>query len=175
MSDPPASDPASTGARILRIGVTGHRSFADHDQVAESVTSVLDRLLEGGADPVVVTSLAEGADRFVAEMVVSRSGSLEVILPLEVADYERDFGTESSRSEFTGLLAWASTVSIVDPPDETREGAYEAAGHAMVQRSDVVIALWDGTPARGRGGTAEIIQYALDHDVMVEIVLVERS
>jgi hypothetical protein len=42
----------------------------------------------------------------------------------------------------------------------TREQAYELAGRAIVDRSDVMIVVWDGQPARGRGGTAEIYSYA---------------
>ena len=32
----------------------------------------------------------------------------------------------------------------------------------MVDRCDVLIAVWDGEPARGPGGTAEIVAYALE-------------
>ncbi|HXO24414.1 MAG TPA: hypothetical protein VN870_07535, partial [Streptosporangiaceae bacterium] len=42
----------------------------------------------------------------------------------------------------------------------SREQAYELAGRAVVDRSDVLIAVWDGGPAAGRGGTAEIYVYA---------------
>ena len=45
-------------------------------------------------------------------------------------------------------------------PQPTREDAYLAAGHAVVDDADVVLALWDGRPARGRGGTAEVVEYA---------------
>jgi len=45
----------------------------------------------------------------------------------------------------------------------------------MVATSDVVIALWDGAPARGRGGTAEMIDQALELGVAVEVVLVNRE
>ena len=32
-----------------------------------------------------------------------------------------------------------------------------AAGHAVLEQSDVLIAVWDGAPARGRGGTAAMV------------------
>jgi hypothetical protein len=70
----------------------------------------------------------------------------------------------------------ASSVTVVPQvAGEAREDAYARAGHAIVDASDVLVALWDGKPARGRGGTAEIVQYALDHDVLVEMILVERD
>jgi hypothetical protein len=42
----------------------------------------------------------------------------------------------------------------------SREDAYERAGRYVVDRSDAIIALWDGEPARGQGGTAAIVAYA---------------
>ena len=43
---------------------------------------------------------------------------------------------------------------------ETREKAYERVGRYVVDRCDVLIALWDGERSRGHGGTAEIVDYA---------------
>ncbi|HRE00082.1 MAG TPA: hypothetical protein PLV68_02215, partial [Ilumatobacteraceae bacterium] len=52
----------------LCIGVTGHRTYLDPDQVQACVDAVLDRLWPAldaadAASVVVVSSLAEGADR----------------------------------------------------------------------------------------------------------------
>lgn len=41
-----------------------------------------------------------------------------------------------------------------------RKSAYLNAGNYVVDNCDVLIALWDGQPSRGRGGTAEIVDYA---------------
>ena len=35
-----------------------------------------------------------------------------------------------------------------------------AAGRLLVERSDRLIAVWDGLPARGPGGTADVVAYA---------------
>ncbi len=45
----------------------------------------------------------------------------------------------------------------------------------IVDRSDVVLALWDGQAARGRGGTAEIVSYAEQQGVPVLRVGIEHS
>ena len=45
-------------------------------------------------------------------------------------------------------------------PARTREEAYLAAGLGVLDRSDALLALWDGEPARGRGGTAEVVAEA---------------
>ncbi|MCU1393422.1 MAG: hypothetical protein JWM34_1850 [Ilumatobacteraceae bacterium] len=162
---------------MTRIGVSGHRSYRDEAAVASMTESVLDRVLANDAAPVVLSNLATGADQLVAELVLNRDGArLDVVLPLPVDDYGDDFGSALSRHQFDALLERASTVTVIEQiPGESREAAYERAGQAIVDTCDVLVALWDGAPARGRGGTAEMVQYAIDHDVMVEVVLVERD
>ena len=59
------------------------------------------------------------------------------------------------------LLSRATSIRYL-PPTETRAEAYEQVGRYIVDQCDVLIALWDGKPAAGRGGTAEIVQYARD-------------
>lgn len=161
----------------VRIGVTGHRHYDDDALVREMTNHVLDRLLSDGNPVTVVSSLAEGGDRLVAELCLARPDSaLEVILPLPREDFSHDFATAESRDAFDALLARAESVAVVAQHcGDTREDAYERAGRAVVDAVGVVVALWDGSPARGLGGTAEIIQFALDRDVLVEVVLVTRS
>ena len=48
------------------------------------------------------------------------------------------------------------------PHAPTREAAYEQAGHWIVENSHALVALWDGEPARGQGGTAEIVAYTVE-------------
>ncbi|MCU1397639.1 MAG: hypothetical protein JWN62_748 [Acidimicrobiales bacterium] len=162
---------------MTRVGVSGHRSYNDAEVVAAMTDTVLERVLRGQATPTVVSNLAEGADQLVAELVLNRPGAvLEVVLPLPIDDYDNDFVSSDTRRRFDALLAKASSVIVIDQVHgEARESAYERAGHAIVDSCDVLVALWDGLPARGRGGTAEMVQYAIDHDVIVEVVLVERD
>jgi hypothetical protein len=115
---------------------------------------------------VIVSPLAEGADRLVAKEVLAWRGTrqvgpatLEVLLPLPEDSYLNDFQTSQSKEEFWKLRALARTVQAIDPP-MPRPAAYEAVGRAVVDACDVLIALWDGKPSRGQGGTAEIVDYA---------------
>ncbi|MEJ7833347.1 MAG: hypothetical protein WKF79_10550 [Nocardioides sp.] len=167
-------------ASALRVGVSGHRALADPAAVAHDVDLVIDRLLpdHDGGVIVSVSSLAEGADRIVAARVLARAGGrLEVILPLAVDDYIMDFADDSSRREFHDLLASAEhcQVAPADPADSSREAAYARAGTAVLDACDVLLALWDGGPARGRGGTAEVVAVARKRGRPVEIVSVRRS
>ena len=156
---------------VVRLGVTGHRAFDDDvDEVASAVDLVLDRV---GGPLEVRSSLAEGADRLVVERALRRAGTrLVAVLPLEPDDYAADF--DGTADAFRHLLDLAVEVEVV-APQSTREAAYERAGHVVVDGSDVLVALWDGAASRGRGGTAEIVEYARAAGVAVEVVRVGRS
>lgn len=169
-----------TPARLV-VGVTGHRRLADRDRVAAEIDAVLDRITslprgewalretEGSRSRstpqaalrlVALSPLAEGADRLVAERVLAREGAeLEAVLPMDEADYERDFADDASRSEFRSLLARAEAIHRL-PASTNREEAYAAAGRFVVDRCDVLIAIWNGRLANGHGGTADIVAYA---------------
>lgn len=154
----------------LRIGVTGHRRLDDERTLRQSVRGVLARL-DGilSHTPhtfVVVSPLAEGTDRLVVQEVLAwppawEGGKprLEAVLPLPPADYVQDFGTEESRDEFQSLLSRAASVHLLCEA-ASRTDAYQQAGRHVVQNCDVLIAIWDGGPARGKGGSAEIVEYA---------------
>ncbi len=166
----------------LRIGVTGHRQLPtgiDWDKrIADALRLIEARLAPAGDTPLawlVISSLAEGADRLVAEAVLARPGSLlEVPLPLSTDDYQTDFKSDESRAEFTELYGQASLVTHA-PSFESRESAYEWAGLAMVGRSDIVIAIWDGLRSRGVGGTADIVDLARRHGRPVVHIPTGRS
>ncbi len=157
----------------LVVGVTGHRRLADPVGLAARVDAVLDVILReapGEARLIVLSPLAEGADRLVAERVLARPGAeLEAVLPMRESDYEADFANESSKAEFRSLLARAKTVHRL-PPLENREEAYAAAGRLVVDRCDILIAIWDGRLAEGPGGTAEIVAYARSRSRRILIV-----
>jgi hypothetical protein len=168
-------EPPAPG-RVLRVGVTGHRALADEAGAAAAVRSVLDRLRKGagGAALVVVSPLAEGADRLVAQAALDEPGArLVATLPLPPAEYVKDFATPGSRSEFEALLSQADETIVV-PEESTRPHAYSAVGHWVLDHCDVLLALWDGGPARGRGGTAEIVAEARRRGIPVEVVDVTR-
>ena len=52
-------------------------------------------------------------------------------------------------------------------PTKTRDKAYEQAGRYVADRSDALIALWDGEEPRGQGGTEEIVAYAQENGVPI--------
>lgn len=156
-----SSIPGQT-SNTVRVGVSGHRFFARPDLIAAGVDRAVDKIEKSfpGRSLAVVSSLAEGADRLVANRVLNRkSAALIAVLPLAQEDYLTDFSSEQSKREFLELLRHAATV-IDLPAKPSREQAYRAAGEAIIKQIDVLIAVWDGRAAQGPGGTGEIVARA---------------
>jgi hypothetical protein len=151
---------AESGAQgELRIGVTGHRVLAEVPRVLAGVEAALDRIEAAfpGRALVVVSCLAEGADRLVAEAVLRRPGArLVAVLPMPRGELVADFATPESRAEFEALLARAAEV-VELPARTTRDEAYAAANEWMLDNVDVLVAVWDGVGARAQGGTTEVV------------------
>jgi hypothetical protein len=163
--------------RPLRIGVSGHRFLAEIDRIDTGVDEALSRIK--AAFPrrplVVVSSLAEGADRVVARRIFARcpDAGLLVALPMPKREYLEDFSSAGSREEFESLFARATCVVEAQAQvggekpseshraaDERRHASYEAAGSFVVDHCDALIAVWDGRRAQGRGGTADVVAHA---------------
>jgi hypothetical protein len=155
-------------ARVV-IGVTGHRKLGGQSRLIEQITETIENIRQIVPSlpktPLVLTilsSLAEGADRLVVkEALKLPDTALEAVLPMPKDDYVRDFATSKSREEFEGLASRAVSVRVLPSRDDRNE-AYEQAGRYIVDQCDVLIALWNGEPAAGRGGTGEIVRYARD-------------
>jgi hypothetical protein len=103
--------------------------------------------------------LAEGADRLVAEEATKVSANLYAPLPFAQVDYEKDF--PHSLQEFRNLAAQADVLELdgargnLESPE-----SYLEVGRFVVRNCDVLIAIWDGERANGRGGTADIAQFS---------------
>lgn len=144
----------------MKVGITGHQRLDDPTDW-KWVEQELNIVLEELAAPVVgITSLAIGADQLFARAVLNHGGVLEVIVPFE--GYERIFEDEAAKREYDRLLRSARRVEVLKRSG-TDEEAYFAAGRLLADRSDIVIAVWNGKPAKGLGGTADIVGYARAH------------
>ncbi|WP_430783824.1 hypothetical protein [Actinoplanes sp. G11-F43] len=136
---------------MTRIGVTGHIHLEPlaHRLIRDELVRVL------SAHPRVhgVTCLAEGADQLFARAVRECGGTFEVILPVPLSAGPAEMPP-------AGLLGQARRVSRIAVGGPV-EAAYEAASRAVVDRTDILIAVWDGEVCGARGGTAETVAWAL--------------
>jgi hypothetical protein len=158
----------------LRLGVTGHRNLTEDPALARQIDRAIDLAIAmlGSPDPSrirlrVISPLGEGADRLVARAVLRRPGAtLEAALPLPVERYLQDFPAQVSRDEFFDLLRLADTVGTL-PAVPDPKVAYQRVGQYVLDRCDILIALWDGLPPRGKGGTAGVVYRARARGVPV--------
>lgn len=158
---------------MFKIAVTGHRMnrISNDTEVAlvGLVVECLSRIKVSCIEPIqVLSALAEGADRIVVEAALQIGVPFSVVLPFPPNTYEADFETSASKERFYFLLKHAQTVEFLsERPRSARSQGYRSVGDALLKNIDALIAIWDGEPARGKGGTAEVVQKALDAGVPV--------
>ncbi|MGZ9930108.1 hypothetical protein ACXNSR_09450 [Streptomyces sp. NC-S4] len=141
---------------MKRIGVTGHRAIPD--SVLGHVEDGLRAVLAGHEGPLeAFSSLAEGADQLFAAIALENGADLTVVIPS--GDYEDAFEGAEALARYRGLKNRATQEVRMDFARSTDE-AYYAAGTYIADSCDRIVAVWDGQPARGHGGTAEIVAYA---------------
>ncbi len=61
----------------------------------------------------------------------------------------------------------AAAGVVVLPATEDRNEAYAQVGLHVLDASNVIIVIWDGRPSQGEGGTADIVQRALDRGMPI--------
>jgi hypothetical protein len=165
----------SSGAAI--VGITGHRHLADPEDIAYRIQQALDAVeREFRVHRIeLLSALAEGADRLVAQAVSGRQGgALVAVLPLPVAEYLQDFDEPESQQEFKSLLDSAERTIHIESPGRRKE-AYLAAGVYILDHCQVLLAVWDGKPARGVGGTADIVGRARRQGLPLILIHSERK
>lgn len=154
----------------MRIGFSGHRPNRlkiGAAQLSELLREVLSAIAGGAraSDPdapvVALSALAEGADRVFAEVALSLGYSLHALLPFPSADYETTFADPTTTASYRRLLGGAATLIELPGTLALSTAAYEAVGRATVDACELFLTVWDGEAAAGRGGTTEIIAYAL--------------
>lgn len=139
----------------VMIGITGHQALSPATR--NLIRNAVSGELGGMRNFTVITSLAAGADQICAETALQAGGRLLVITPAR--DYIESFGDSVDLENYQRLLARADevvTLSFIKPSEQ----AYWAAGQEIVHRAELILAIWDGKPAGGLGGTADVVQYA---------------
>lgn len=140
---------------MKRIGVTGHRSIP-HEARAHVLEGLRAALCGHEGSLEALSSLAVGADQLFADLALAHGAELTVVIPS--GDYEAGFD-ERELVRYRKLKARAAREVLLDFPHSTDE-AYYAAGTYIADHCDRLIAVWDGRPARGLGGTGDIVTYA---------------
>ncbi len=153
-----------------RVAFTGHRPdklggdrAAIKRRIAEALTAV--RLTAGGSG-TVATGFAEGADRLAADVALDTGWRIAAVSPMAPDEYEMDFAESASRQNYRDWLEAVDdnielNVSRAAPDDAA---PYAALAGWLADWADVVVAVWDGAPAAGPGGVADVVARALEAD-----------
>jgi hypothetical protein len=175
----------------LRVGVTGHRDMPETNAPAlqaavGNALMVIDRTLRAIAQrqdvgklyaptpPVIrlVSPLAEGADRLLAQVAIAHGWQLAVPMPFTRDEYEKDF--PASTQVFAELLAHAGAEAVeLDGSRDAENQAYLAVGRFVLGNSDVLIAVWNGKDAKGVGGTGQIATEA--HGAGIPVIHIDTA
>ena len=162
----------------MRIGVTGHRPNrlkVPETQLRMQVRAVLKRLMKiarsdapaGAACLEVISPLAEGCDRIVAHEALALGQQLTAVIPFARRDYEKTFSAPDAPAEFRALWNAARRKIDIKGNPKRQRAAYLAVGNVTVARADIILTIWDGKAAAGRGGTPEILQTAIDFGIPI--------
>jgi hypothetical protein len=155
----------------MRIAITGHRGLpAATERLVD--TAIREQLAAyASSDLVGISNLADGADQLFAQAVLDSGGQLEVIVP---ATQYRDGLPESAHAAYDSLLSKAAKVDHLDRIESTEQAHMEASS-VMLARADQLFAVWDGQPARGYGGTADVVAEARKRGVPVTVIWPEGA
>lgn len=150
-----------------RMGITGHSNLTARSVplVAEAIRTVLAR--KNAAELVGVSCLARGADQVFAREVLDAGGVLEVVLP--ATDYRERKVKPDNAADFDELIGKATEVHVM-PFAESNRDAYMAASEHVLATVDAIVAVWDGQPSGGHGGTGDVVAAAHERGIPVTVV-----
>jgi hypothetical protein len=155
---------------MSRVAVSGHRNLPEGtvQLVDQAIRAALS---ECAAKVTGLSCLADGADQIFGRAVLDLGGDIEAVIP---AGRYRDELPWQAHAEYDRLLAKAATVHRLPFTESTPE-AHMAASKLMISEADELYAVWDGKPARGYGGTADVVAYARERSMPVLVIWPEGA
>lgn len=152
-------EPAVRLPAILALGFTGHRNLSNETRSREAIRKTLVEWKSKAAGTVYgVSSAAAGGDLLFAETCLELHLPIRIFLPMPKEQFRADFD-EPSWLRAEAVMANALSVEVAGAGEKVTERYYEC-GIETVQQSQMLIALWDGGPSQGLGGTADMVHYA---------------
>jgi hypothetical protein len=147
--------------KTFSIGIAGHRNIANAKTAAfvfENCFDVLKRLKREHKDVVALSALAEGADTLFGEAAVALNIPLRIVRPFR--QYASDFTSPSAKRRYHRLRSRAYRESKLAYTGRS-DAAYLEGMYWIVDNSDLVVAVWDGSSSRGSGGTGDAVDRAI--------------
>jgi uncharacterized phage-like protein YoqJ len=177
--------------KTIYIGIAGNRDISNEQSIfiKENIENFLKKSLENKSfeEIVVLTPLADGVDRIIADVVLDNFSDMRILIPLPFSEnlYKNTFGkglkinnisNESSIKDYEDLLEKikkhnkCDDVYInlkfekenylnqnIDKQREIRNEQYALLGEYLIEKSDILIAVYDRNREIKKGGTIEIV------------------
>lgn len=170
---------------VLSVGITGHRIEALPNEAVETIVERIGATLahfKAGAldlynrerslfsdDPprlLFVSPLADGSDQIATEIALDLGFEVQAILPFDRETYRATLHN-SGLKRFDELICRATCVLELPGEIDSEYLAFVMAGRGTVAHCDVLVAVWDGRPPRGRGGTGDVVSIAITRGTAV--------
>jgi hypothetical protein len=154
----------------LVIGVSGHRNL--HPECETRVRRQIDEFLATvkrrmpDTELRIMVGMAQGADLLVARTALSAGWQVDAILPMALDRYVEDFDSDSSAALLTLLKDPSVHCAVLPAPADRDESAQESVQRdalyanltvALIDKCNVLLALWDGQASSLPGGTADTV------------------
>lgn len=140
----------------MKLGITGHRpdKLGGYDafDAHAMVKTLMREAIELFAPAELVQGGALGVDQWAAETAIAAKIRLVSLVPF---DTHGENWPAASRAHYQALLAQSAEVVVVTPGGYSNV-KYLIRNEAIVDRVDVMLAVWDGS----MGGTGNCVQYA---------------
>lgn len=171
----------------IKIGITGHRKIKNPDEVKAKIEASINQILKDNQtnEFIAYTALAYGADTLFAQVAKEKyNAPIKAVIPFQKEEYEKDFDKPEFLTEFNKWYDELKPEELTQlklikddekKNDENRNDAYEAVGKHIVEKCDVMLAVWNGQPAGGKGGTTDIIDECLKKESLCILFLLSRG
>lgn len=147
----------------VAIGFTGHRSLEDESKSRVRILEFLqDFKAKTNKTVYGVSSAAAGGDLLFAESCIQIGLPIRILLPEPKEQFREDFD-EATWNRAESVMKRAISVEVIGS-GQTKEERYYECGVETVQQSQLLLALWNGKPSHGLGGTEEIVTFAKEQE-----------
>ncbi len=154
--------PHQPGLVPVIVAVTGHRYFASQDiGLIEAAVraSLIDLQRRCPHSPFwLLSGLAEGADSIAARCALELGWQVHAVIPVSLQDHESSLSSAQAREAFHQLRSRCTSSTILPLSSEAPDQKYLDVAGYLCQQGQWLIAVWDGKPAEGCGGTADVVR-----------------
>ena len=149
---------------MYKVFGLGHRFLENENQVRKNIRASLDYFISIHGQIECISNLACGADTIFIQEAIDKKCKIQLILPFQINEYEKDFDSESLIL-FRSIIekhAYSIHGDLKSSDNVERDLAYQSVGRSNIEECDAILAVWDGEIGKGLGGTKDHVDYAIE-------------